>query len=65
MLAAAMRGAVLLAAVVAAREEVAHKKNVRRITDSKKGRQWRITGGFEYHEGDHVAVVANKVSDIS
>lgn len=31
----------------------------------QKGRKWRLSGGFEYHRGDPVAVVANKVGPYS
>ena len=66
MVEAIMRWALLLAVVVAARRD-SEERNVRRRGDgeedgTKKGRQWRLSGGFEYHPGDPVAVVANKVN---
>ena len=54
-----VRCALLLAVVIAQRRESADK--VERRGEKKKGRQWRLSGGFEYHPGDPVAVVANKV----
>ena len=60
-----MQWALLLVVVVSARRD-GEERNVRRRDDddkegAKKGRQWRLSGGFEYHPGDPVAVVANKV----
>lgn len=55
-----VRCALLLAVVIAQRRESADKV-IRRDEAKKKGRQWRLSGGFEYHPGDPVAVVANKV----
>ena len=57
-----IRCALLLAVVIAQRRESANKVE-RRDEAKKKGRQWRLSGGFEYHPGDPVAVVANKVID--
>lgn len=59
-----IRCALLLAVVIAQRRESADKV-IRRDEAKKKGRQWRLSGGFEYHPGDPVAVVANKVGPYS
>ena len=62
MMRAIIRFTFLVAVVVTARRDEGDG-NVRRDADTrkKKGRQWRLSGGFEYHPGDPVAVVANKV----